>query len=136
MAGGNINNAYRTPELGTGTLVGYVRYQLTATGIKLVSDISSPGTGIVDYDEVVDPLSVINQGSTMAMVQIEASGLTAENVAIRYRQDATLVDATNGFVLGNYDYIFLSNSVEMQNVSFISIDGGATIFLNIQFFKQ
>jgi hypothetical protein len=128
MAGGNINSSYREPELGLGTLVGYKRYALTTTGIKLVGDIGTTGAGIIDYDELGT--------STMAMVQIEASGLTAENVAIKYRQDATLVDSTNGFVLGNYDYIFLSNTVEMQNVSIISIDAGATIFLNIQFFKQ
>jgi hypothetical protein len=128
MAGGNINLSYRQPELGLGTLVGYKKYTLTTTGIKLVGDIGTTGAGIIDYNELGN--------STMAMVQVEATGLTEETFAIRYRQDATLVDSTNGFVLGNLDYIFLSNTIEMQNVSLISIDAGATITLNIQFFKQ
>jgi hypothetical protein len=133
MSAGNILFSYRTPELGLGTnptfpnMVGYQKYEITTTGIKLVSSIGATD-GIVDRDKVGD--------SQMAMVQIEASGLVDESLAVRYRQDATLVSATDGFILGNLEQIFLNNTIEMQNTSFISIDGGATIFMHIQFFKQ
>lgn len=132
MSAGNINFSYRTPELALGNnptypnMIGYFRYELTGA-IKLVSDIGL-SNGIIDRDEVGD--------SQMAMVQIECTGLTDEQRAVRYRQDATLVDLTNGFILGNLDYIFANNTIEMQNISFVPIDAGATIYLNIQFFKQ
>ena len=125
---GNINNAYRTPNLGNvGVQVGYKKVVLT-NAIALVSPNAAPGTGIIDE---------INLGqSTMAMVQVEGATLTDENLAVRYRQDATDVTITDGFLLGNYDQIFLSNTVEMKNVTFISNDALATITLHIQFFKQ
>lgn len=133
MSAGNILFSYRTPELADGTnpkypnIIGYAKYQITGSAIKLVSSIGATD-GIIDRDEVGD--------SQMAMVQIEASGLTDQSLAVRYRQDSTLVSATDGFILGNLEQIFLSNTIEMQNVSFISIDAGATIYLHIQFFKQ
>lgn len=98
-------------------------------------------TGAVKTIYDIIAAASLTQGSSSCTVQITASGLTSESIAAKFTVDGDTVPTStgaasdNGFVVGNYEIIYLKNKQMIDNFKIIRGEAIDTIFVQVQFYK-